>query len=168
VRGALLAIIILAATAVASALLEEPLPELSGRIQASDGDSFRYGTERVRLLGLDAPELAQTCTSASGEWPCGRDARNRLAELLETTSLTCKPEDHDQYDRLLATCSSAEGDIGAILVAEGMAVSSGPYWREEGAARSARRGIWSGDFDQPRQWRNDHARPRGLLTWLGL
>lgn len=82
--------------------------------------------------------------------------------------VACRPEDRDRYDRLLARCSVGDDDLGALLVSEGLAVSSGDYWREEQAARSARLGIWAGGFDRPSDWRDDHPRPQGLLSWLGL
>jgi endonuclease YncB( thermonuclease family) len=154
--------------ALAAAVLDEPLPPLTGKLAVSDGDSFRFGEQRVRLLGLDAPELGQSCSNDDGMWACGRQARDRLSQLLLDPALSCEPEDVDQYDRLLATCSGSAGDLGAVMVSEGLAVSSGAYWQQEIAARNARLGIWSGDFDQPRQWRNDHAHPWGILSWLGL
>lgn len=152
---------------VVAAALETPPPPVSGRGQASDGDSFRLGDDRIRLLGLDAPELSQQCTDGDGRtWPCGRRARDRMAELLSAGAIDCRPEDTDQYDRLLATCLVAGRDIGGTLVVEGLAVSSGRYWTEEAAARQARLGIWAGDFAAPRDWRRDHPRPQGAWGWL--
>ena len=153
--------------ALVAAALDRPPPPVSGLARASDGDSFRLGNDRIRLLGLDAPELAQDCTAESGEpWACGRAARARMAELLAAGPADCRPEEIDQYGRLLATCSIDGRDLGATLVAEGLAVSSGRYWTEEEAARNARLGIWSGDFAAPRTWRDDHPRPQGISGWL--
>ena len=153
--------------ALVAAALDRPPPPVSGFARASDGDSFRLGDDRIRLLGLDAPELAQDCTADSGQaWPCGRAARARMAELLAAGPADCRPEEIDQYGRLLATCSIDGRDLGATLVAEGLAVSSGRYWTEEEAARNARLGIWSGDFAAPRAWRDDHPRPQGISGWL--
>lgn len=153
---------------VAAALGPGP-PPLAGAGRASDGDSFRLGEDRVRLLGLDAPELAQTCTDEAGrQWPCGRAARDRLATLLAAGPVDCVPEDKDQYGRLLAHCIVAGRDLGAAIVADGLAVSSGRYWTEEARAREQRLGIWQGDFDAPKAWRQDHPRPQGFLGWLGL
>lgn len=157
----------LAVLAVVAAVLDRPPPPVSGLARASDGDSFRLGEDRIRLLGLDAPELAQDCTADDGaSWPCGRAARDRMAELLAAGPTDCRPEDVDQYDRLLATCSIGGRDLGATIVAEGLAISAGRYWTEEAAARAARLGIWSGDFDAPRTWRDDHPRPQGISGWL--
>ena len=157
----------LAALAVVAAALDPPPPPVTGLARASDGDSFRLGDDRVRLLGLDAPELRQNCTDADGRtWSCGRAARDRMAALLAAGIADCRPEDIDQYDRLLATCMVAGRDLGATMVAEGLAVSSGRYWTEEAAARRARLGIWAGNFDAPRDWRDDHPRPQGAWGWL--
>lgn len=158
---------ILAVLAVVAAALDRPPPPVAGLGRVSDGDSFRLGEDRIRLLGLDAPELAQDCTGADGRtWPCGRVARDRMAALLAAGPLDCRPEGTDQYDRLLATCAIAGRDLGATMVSEGLAISSGRYWTEEAAARDSRLGIWAGDFDAPRTWRDDHPRPQGIRGWL--
>jgi endonuclease YncB( thermonuclease family) len=158
---------VLALAAVVAAALDQPPPPVNGLGRASDGDSLRLGEDRIRLLGLDAPELTQDCTSADGRiWRCGRAARDRMAQLLAAGPAYCRPEDVDQYGRLLATCLVAGRDLGAIMVAEGLAVAAGRYWAEEAAARRDRLGIWAGDFDAPRDWRDDHPRPQGTWGWL--
>lgn len=160
--------LVLAAVAVLAAALDTPPPPVAGQGRAADGDSFRLGDDRIRLLGLDAPELSQSCTDARGsDWPCGRVARDRMAALLAAGPADCRPEDVDQYERLLATCIVAGRDLGGTMVGEGLAVSAGRYWKEEAAAREQRLGIWAGDFDAPRDWRDDHPRPQGALGWLG-
>ena len=162
----MLAIIVLAGLAVVAAWLDPPPPPVAGNARVSDGDSFRLGEDRVRLLGLDAPELAQQCDTAEGaKWACGRSARNRMAALLASGPLACRPESKDQYGRLLARCTLKGRDLGAIMVGEGLAIS---YGAEESAAREQRLGIWAGGFDTPRDWRDDHPRPQGLLAIFGL
>jgi endonuclease YncB( thermonuclease family) len=162
-----LAIVILAGAGLLAALLDQPPPPVAGQARVSDGDSLRLGDVRIRLLGLDAPELAQDCDAADGRsWPCGRAARDRLAVLLAAGAVDCRPEDTDQYGRLLATCTVAGQDLGAVMVSEGLAISSGRYWTEEAAARQLLAGIWAGGFDTPRDWRDDHARPQGAFGWL--
>lgn len=161
--GAFLAILILAGVAVLAARLD-PMPAvLGGLARASDGDSFRLGDERVRLLGIDAPELDQTCTDAAGrDWSCGREASRRLAALLAAGSVNCAPDGHDQYGRILASCSVRGADIARTMVEEGLAVSSGDYFGEEGQARRAGKGIWAGSFDSPKAWRDLQ---KGVMPW---
>lgn len=134
----------------------DPEPgRLSGQARVSDGDSFHLGEERIRLLGIDAPELAQTCKTAKGaDWPCGRVARDRLAALIRSGTLTCDAQGRDKYRRILATCSVDGRDIGKLMVAEGLAVSSDDYWREQEAAKARHLGLWQGAFQQPRAWRD--------------
>lgn len=43
----------------------------SGRFFVIDGDTLAKGGERFRLLGIDAPELSQTCVRGGESWPCG-------------------------------------------------------------------------------------------------
>ena len=48
----------------------------SGRFTAIDGDSLRKGTVEYRLHAIDAPELHQSCETASARtYACGHEAR---------------------------------------------------------------------------------------------
>jgi endonuclease YncB( thermonuclease family) len=156
---------------VAAAWLDPPPPPVSGAARASDGDSFVLGDDRIRLLGLDAPELRQQCQDETGvDWACGASARDHMAGLLGGGEVRCTPEDKDQYDRLLARCTVGGADLGASMVSAGLAISAGDYGREEQAARQARRGIWRGGFERPADWREDNPRGGGFgfmrLPWF--
>ncbi len=159
-----MALLILTAVAIAAAVLDPPPDPVSGPARASDGDSFRLNDQRVRLLGIDAPELAQMCTDEQSQpWPCGRRARDHMAALLASGEVDCRPEDIDQFDRLLSVCTVGGVDLAATMVAEGLALSAGRYGQEEARARQARLGIWRGGFERPRDWRDDH--PRARTGW---
>lgn len=135
----------------------EPETELGGRAVAADGDSLAIGENRIRLLHVDAPEFEQTCkTKAGDDWSCGREARRAMARLLSAGAVTCRGDRHDQYERLLATCSAGGRDLGAALVESGMAMADGNYESEQRAARAAEKGIWQGSFDSPAKWRRRH------------
>jgi endonuclease YncB( thermonuclease family) len=137
---------------------------LMGSVQVVDGDSLKAGDEQIRLLGIDAPELRQTCRDAQGRgWQCGRAARTRLAELVSKGDVVCAPHGKDRYGRTLAVCSAGNiPDVGEVLVREGYAVnfalSSSGYPAAERDAQSARRGLWQGEFERPQDWRR--RRPR--------
>ncbi len=119
-----------------------------------DGDTLVLAGRKVRLLGLDAPEMGQMCGEESAHWPCGRFAKNRLAALTRGQMVRCQGKGRDRYDRILAYCETKAGDIGARLVAEGWAVSrSSRYDRLEAQARRDGRGIWRGPFTDPADWR---------------
>jgi endonuclease YncB( thermonuclease family) len=153
------AIVVLLACAVLVARLDNAGPPVSGRARISDGDSFHLGQDRIRLLGIDAPELEQTCTDArGGDWPCGRQARDALASLTAGKPLTCQPDGHDRFGRILATCSASGRDLGAHMVEAGLAISADDYGREQTNARNAGRGLWAGTFELPRAWRDKHGR----------
>jgi endonuclease YncB( thermonuclease family) len=46
------------------------------------GDTIVVAGERVRLQGVDAPELQQTCTAYGQQWACGRTSAEWLEESL--------------------------------------------------------------------------------------
>ncbi len=142
---------------------------LHGRATVSDGDSLRLSGERIRLLGLDAPELAQTCRQGRDVKPCGELARQALKKLTAGREIRCEPEGRDRYGRLLARCYSGRDDIGRKMVSVGWAVSSGDYRFAEAAARIAGSGIWTMTFDDPADWRATHGHdgePEGFWSRL--
>lgn len=133
-------------------------------IRVRDGDTVTVDGQDYRLHGIDAPELGQTCKTAAGQdWPCGKDARAELGKLIGRQSLRCEERARDRYGRIVATCMGDGGDIAAMLVARGFAVSfggfaDGPYAAEEGQAKASGRGLWQGAFDPPSSWRSAHPR----------
>lgn len=143
-----------------------------GAFSVVDGDTLARDGQRLRLQGIDAPELAQSCGAAHGDWACGQAARAQLAALVAGAATACSGRANDRYQRLLVTCRRGAQDLNAAMVAAGMAVASGDYAGEEAAARAARRGIWAGDFERPADWRHRHgtgqADRRGAAVWSRL
>jgi endonuclease YncB( thermonuclease family) len=129
---------------------------LSGQARVIDGDTLALDGKRIRLVGIDAPELRQVCRREAGGWPCGREARSHLTSLIGKATTTCAVGGSDRYGRLLAVCSSGGRDLNAAMVGVGYAVAFGDYDNEEEDAREKRLGIWSGSFDPPRTWRQTH------------
>lgn len=149
-------LVLFGGAAYLAARLDPLPPRFIGPAQATDGDSLRLADDRIRLLGIDAPELDQICWDASGtEWSCGRAARDRLASLVASGSASCQPQGHDKYGRILAVCEVGRRDLGAALVADGLAIAKGDYDGEQAEARAAGIGIWRGRFVDPRQWRDE-------------
>jgi endonuclease YncB( thermonuclease family) len=124
---------------------------------AADGDSLRVGDRRIRLFGIDAPELDQTCSDQHGRsWACGREAHAKLRALTLSGLPACRFFGTDRYGRTLAECSTlAVGDFGEAMVRAGYALSyrSPRYWLAEADARWNGRGIWRGTFLRPQLWR---------------
>ena len=55
---------------------------LSGIGRSIDGDSLIVGRHEIRLPGIDAPELSQTCVRDSQPWDCGKAAADQLNKLI--------------------------------------------------------------------------------------
>lgn len=125
---------------------------LVGRARAVDGDTLALGAIRIRLAGIDAPELNQTCGEATDPWPCGADAADRLAALVGR-DVSCQPQDRDRWGRVVAVCRTGDVDLGAEMVRDGLALATGRYGTIAADARAAGRGIWAGPFVAPAQWR---------------
>jgi micrococcal nuclease len=80
------------------------------QVRAIDGDTIRVGGERIRLRGIDTPELSEL------EGPA---AKRRLEELLRSGSIRIEPRGRDVYDRLLADVFVNEQNVAAVLAQEG-------------------------------------------------
>lgn len=158
----LTSVAVLAAAAAGLVLLSRvPQQDITGVAEVIDGDSIRLAGEEIRLKGMDAPELMQTCTVSAREYPCGREARTHLRRMLATGLVTCIGAGRDRFGRLLAHCRVRGMDVNAAMVRDGHAIDSGGYAREEAEARAAYRGLWSGTFERPRDWRQRHSGPHG-------
>lgn len=129
-----------------------------------DGDSLAFGSQRVRLAGIDAPELHQEC----GGWQAGQEARLYLGWLISARPVACDYSGQDRYGRQLGTCfvpswiasSSRPLELNRAMVRTGMAWAyvrySNAYVADETAARTAKRGIWAHDCEAPWLWRREH------------
>lgn len=140
----------------------------AGRFRAADGDSLVLGDERMRLQGIDAPELAQTCERGGARWACGQEARRMLQNLVARDDARCSGTERDRFQRLLVVCRAGGTDLNATMVRRGMAVSYGGYKQEETQARSERLGLWAGTFDMPRVFRDNEGARHQVRGGLGL
>lgn len=131
---------------------------VSGVFDVVDGDTLSSRDGRLRLSGIDAPELSQVCQDKGRDWPCGQSARQALAAMMASAAITCAGAARDRYDRLLVVCKAATADLNAQMVRTGMAVAYGAYEAEEGMARDGQIGLWSGSFERP----DDFRRRQGL------
>jgi endonuclease YncB( thermonuclease family) len=84
------------------------------RIVVIDGDTVRVGSERIRLRGIDTPELSE---------PDGWAAKQRLEDLLGKGSIQLVPHGRDAYDRLVADVLVNGQNVAEILEREGFAKS---------------------------------------------
>ena len=118
-----------------------------------DGDTLRTDDgEKVRLLGINAPEVAHD--NEPGQ-PLGEEAGNRLRALVLGQEVRLQTDEvhRDVYGRLLAHVYLRDGTwIDGLLVKEGLAhvylfppnfLHADALLREEDTARSSRLGIWA-------------------------
>lgn len=163
--GALALVAVVAAALLRLPWLDDAIDALfdaavfAGAARVIDGDTLDIDGRRVRLSGVDAPELAQTCIGADGEErSCGREVRAALAAFIGADVVACRDLGRDRYQRILAVCAARGQDLAAWLVTNGLAAAyagnSGNALRGiEEAARSAGRGLWAGEFQRPELWR---------------
>ena len=152
-----LAIVVFAGAAFIAARMEHfAAPDISGAMRVVDGDSLALGTRRLRLKGIDAPELKQVCRKGGEAYGCGFEAASFLRGLVGNHEVTCKGEGMDRYGRDLVRCTAAGVDLNQTMVRSGHAVAFGDYRIAEAEARSEQAGLWAGEFDLPKQWRAVH------------
>ena len=130
----------------------------SGSARAGDGDSLTISGISVRLYGIDAPELAQTCRRGGGPWKCGEEARSQLQAMVDGQQVRCRSVDTDEYGRTVAVCTAGRWDLGKAMVESGWATAfrrySDAYIAEELSAKTAGLGIWSSEFEAPADFRH--------------
>ena len=131
---------------------------LTGDPVIIDADTVILSGERIRFEGIDAPETTQQCLDVEQQaYPCGAVATQALIEKIGISPITCIGESRGKYKRLLATCFLNDLDLNGWLVQKGYALAyrrySDRYIAEEEEARAAKRGIWSGTFTPPWEWR---------------
>jgi hypothetical protein len=112
-----------------------------------------------RVGCIDAPESDQVCLNGNRKrWTCGIEARDRLADHIGNRPIDCVPNGADAYDRTLAICTIRGESLNAWMVQQGWALAfvrySKEYVPDEEAARAAGRGLWSGAFIAPWDWRH--------------
>ena len=139
---------------------ESPPSKMLTITKITDGDSLRAGDIRIRIHGIDAPEMRQICHKAEA-YNCGIAARDYLASALgDKAVLRCEHLDTDRYQRLVMRCYHRGIDIGAGMVRAGWALAyrryAKDYISDEAEARAAQRGLWAGTFQTPEAWRKEN------------
>jgi endonuclease YncB( thermonuclease family) len=142
-----------------TALVAAVMTQFTGVAHVIDGDTLRVGAERVRLSGIDAPELKQRCGIGVEQVPCGALAAEWLKSRIEGQRVDCVSSGRDRYERMIAICRIAGRDVGAALVDAGWATAyrrySDAYAHNEAGARMARLGIWKTGFEAPSNYRHE-------------
>lgn len=117
--------------------------EIRGRAWVVDGDTIDIGGTRVRLAGIDAPEM---------DHPYGKTAKWALVNLCKGQEVRAVFGGELSHDRTVAACYLPDGrDLSAEMVKAGMAIdwpkfSHGKYAALEPAG--IRKKLWRCDARQ--------------------
>jgi endonuclease YncB( thermonuclease family) len=170
---------------------DRPDPELALVLQAApvrvlavlDGDTLDVEDRhqrrwRIRLQGIDAPELAQTRrrqgeTCHTQPQPHAEVARQALIDKVQGQTVRLRTDGTRSYDRVVAYVVRGEREVNRELVAEGWAWSldrhhasaseRNAYARAQREAQAARRGLWADTREgagpqHPARWRAEQGR----------
>lgn len=132
-------------------------PRFTGTARIVDGDTLALGAIKIRLHGIDAPEMSQTCNDTHGaEWTCGKWSKAAL-ERLAVGPVTCVQNDIDRYERVVGTCFAQGINLNAAMVAKGAAFAYVKYARDyvaqETQARRMAAGMWRSGVQDPSDYR---------------
>ncbi len=118
-------------------------------VQREGGRSGAY--EKIRILGIDAPERSQA-------W--GPEAGHELSKLIHSKVVRIEVANTDRYGRTVAKVWLGKSDIGLEMIRRGMAWHYRQYYddvnyaKAEKNARAQRLGLWRDESPvEPRIYR---------------
>ena len=143
--------------------------EISGIPKVVDGDTVHIDNYKLRLEGIDAPEMRQQCKKESfkisffigltfyKDYSCGRVSKEKLITKIDTTEIKCISSSKDRYKRYIATCYKGKTNLNQWMVRNGFAIAyrrySKTYVTDEELAKENKLGLWKGKFMEPEKWR---------------
>ena len=143
--------------------------EIYGTPKIIDGDTVHIVNKKIRLEGIDAPEIRQQCKKPflkisviigfefTKDYSCGVISKMKLINKIDNTKIKCISSSKDKYKRYLATCYKDKLNINKWMVRNGYAVAykrySKDYVKDEEYAKENKLGLWKGSFVRPEKWR---------------
>ena len=143
--------------------------EIRGLAKIIDGDTVHINSKKIRLEGIDAPEIKQQCKKPflkisaiigfefNKDYSCGVMAKKKLVDKINNSKIKCISSSKDRYKRFLATCFKDKINLNKWMVRNGNAVAykrySKDYVRDEAYAKENKLGVWEGSFMVPEKWR---------------
>ena len=143
--------------------------EITGVPKIIDGDTIHIDGNKIRLEGIDAPEIKQQCKKVSFEilsniglifykdYSCGIVSKEKLVEKIGRSTIKCISSSKDRYKRYIATCFKNKTNLNQWLVRNGHAIAyrrySKKYVTDEDFAKDNELGLWKGKFINPEKWR---------------
>ena len=124
-----------------------------------DGDTLHIEKNKIRLHGIDAPEIDQTCTINDKVWHCGLESTAALKKLVLNNNISCVVSDIDKYKRYIAECFINNKNINKFMVRNGWAIAyryySLDFVEDEILAKKDKIGLWQGQFQEPYLYRKN-------------
>ena len=143
--------------------------EMIGLPRIVDGDTVHIGKYKIRLEGIDAPEIKQKCKKESlkfssivgftlyKDYNCGEVSKEKLIDKVGVSEIKCIATSKDRYKRYIATCFKGNINLNQWMVKNGFAVAyrkySKKYMPYEDFAKNNKLGLWQGKFMNPEKWR---------------
>ncbi|MDZ8032054.1 thermonuclease family protein [Nostoc sp. DedSLP04] len=161
---------VLGSSAVRSPTTQEAPPPISEPwqvVRVSDGDTIAVknssGVEKkIRFCGIDAPEKSQ---------PLGQDSRRNLQALVDEAKkqVMITSIETDTYGRTVGEVFTAVQGREKFLNEEQLTSGMGYYYAQyaskcpnhsalekaEAIAKSGRKGVWSGNYQRPWDYRKE-------------
>ena len=140
--------------------------EIIGFPKVVDGDSIHIKSYKIRLEGIDAPEMRQKCKKPylqimfftfQRDYYCGQVSKKKLVQKIGNKSVKCILLGKDRYKRYLAKCFKGTINLNRWMVRNGYAIAyrkySKTYILDENFAKEEKLGLWGGSFIKPEKWR---------------
>ena len=143
--------------------------EIYGVPRIIDGDTVHINNKKIRLEGIDAPEIKQKCKKPyfkistligfelNKNYSCGVTSKTKLINRINSSKIKCISLSKDRYKRYLATCYKDKINLNKWMVRNGYAIAyrrySKDYVKDEKYAKENKLGMWKGSFITPEKWR---------------
>lgn len=92
-----------------------------------DGDTLRCGGERIRLVGIDAPEMPGHCRPGRDCVPGDPYAATASLSGMVRSTMPIQRYGEDKYGRTIAALEGTDGDLSCAQLRDGSAIYK-PRW----------------------------------------
>ena len=140
--------------------------EIMGFPKVVDGDTIHIKSYKIRLEGIDAPEMKQKCKrpylqimffTFQKDYYCGQISKKKLVQKIGNKSVKCILLGKDRYKRYLGKCLKDKINLNRWMVRNGYAIAYRKYSKlyvlDENFAKEEKLGMWKGTFIKPEKWR---------------
>ena len=140
--------------------------EIVGFPKVVDGDTIHIKSYKIRLEGIDAPEMKQKCKKPylkimffnfQKDYYCGQMSKKKLVQKIGNKPVKCILLGKDRYKRYLAKCLKGTINLNRWMVRNGYAIAYRKYSKiyipDENFAKEEKLGLWIGTFIKPEKWR---------------